>query len=341
MPTSENAILYYESGQTPVGYTALSNAAAGDFMDYKSAATMWSGRAGYAPSVRPDGVVTGLAVTPAASATEELIDVAGGTVYIAGVLTTVTADTDVTVNRPTVSAMQKHSVTITALGAVAVVEGVEGASLSATRGAAGGPPWIDNDAIEIAQVWYTAQATAVVLASEIYQTTGAHRERYDYPVWTVEYADVISGILGYAGVKFQSALQQIHSENAGTTIAGKLVYASYYTPSFAEIVDAFDFVPPANSHSVNSTQVYGRTKAAKSSSLNQGSFSVQLSDGITDGLMAVVDANLWFKFYPNRLNVPYMICQGSLGVVANFPAGDNINAACTITSEITADRVNG
>lgn len=342
MPTASNAILYYESAQTPVAYTQLTNAAA-DYKDYKSAATIWSGRSGYAPSVRPDGVVTGLAVSPAVSGSNNVIDVAAGTVYLAGVSTTITADTDVTVNRPAGSTTdyQKHSVTITAAGAVAVVEGAEGSSFSTTRGAAGGPPYIDNDAIEIAQVWYSSQSAAAVLATEIYQTVGTHRERYDYPVWTVEYIDVVAGILGYAGVYFQSALQQIHSEDAGSTIAGKRVYASYYTPSFAEIVDAYDFVPPATAHSVNSTQVYGRTKAAKASSLNQGSFSVHLSDGITDGLMQFVDANLWFKFYPERLNVPYILCQGSLGVTANFPAGDNIGANCTITSEVTASRVNG
>ena len=334
MPTASNAILYYESGQTPVDYTKLTDQ--GDGLDFKSAVTLWSGRAGYAPVVRPDGVVTGGAITPAVSGTEELIDVAALTCYLSGVLTSVDPDTNVTVNRPTVSAMQKHSVTITALGAVAVVEGVEGASLSTTRGAAGGPPLIDTDAIEIGQVWYTAQATAAVLATEIYQTVGAHRERYDYPVWTVEHIDVASGIMGYAGVKFQSALAQIH-----TGPIGKQVFASYYTPSFAEVVDAYDFVPPANAHSVNSTQVYGRTKAAKSSSLNQGSFSVHLSDGITDGMMQFVDSNLWFKFFPERLNVPYILCQGSLGVTANFPAGDNIGANCTITSEVTSSRVNG
>jgi len=338
MPTSENAILYYEAAQTPVGQTLLTNALA-DRKTFKSAANFWSGRAGYLPVVRPNGLVTGGAITPAASGTEELIDVAALTCYLAGVLTSVNADTDVTVNRPTVSNYQKHSVTVTAAGAVAVVEGTEGSSFSTTRGAAGGPPYIDNDAIEIGQVWYSSQDTAVVLATEIYQVPGDSLERYDYPVWSVDYASVANGVLGYAGVTFVSALSGIHSEDAGTTVAGKLVYSSYYTPTFAEAVDAYDFVPPANAHSINSTQVYGRTKGAKSSTLNQGSFSIELSDGVTDGLLAVIDANLWFKFYPNRLNAPYLICQGSLGMNQSFPAGANIAAACTITSEVKADRL--
>jgi hypothetical protein len=307
----------------------------------KSAAAMWSNRGGYTPVVRPNGLATGGAVTPEVAVTNDEVDVAALTCYIAGVLTEVGAAAGTSLTRQSANDYKKFSITITSGGAVAVVNGTEHTSFSDVRGATGGPPWIDEDAIEIAQIHLTSQVAAPVAATEIKQINGSHLERYDYPVWTVEYADVASNILGFAGINFQSAMPAIHSEDAGTTTAGKLVYASYHTPEFAEIVDAFDFVPPADAHSVNSTQVYGRTKAAKSSSLNQGSFSVQLSDGITDALMAVVDDNLWFKFYPDRLNNPYMICQGSLGVVANFPAGDNINAACTITSEVKADRING
>lgn len=340
MPNASDAILYYESGSTPVDYEALSNAAA-DYKDYKSIATLFSKRSGHAPSVRPDGLVSGGAIVPAISGTNNLIDVAALTCYIAGTLTSVGADTDVTVNRPTVEVYQKHSVTITALGAIAVVEGAEHTAFSTVRGANGGPPYIDNDAIEIGQVWYSAQAAAAVLASEIYQTTGVHRERFDYPVWEVEHSDVVSGILGYAGVKFQSALQQIHSEDAGSTIAGKRVYVSYETPSFAEIVDAYDYVPPGTAHSVTSQQVYGRTKASSSESLNQGSFSCHLNDGITDGVMSMVDQDIWTKFFPDRNEVPYMLAQGKMGVVNQFPAGDAIGANCTISAAVAADRVNG
>jgi len=138
---------------------------------------------------------------------------------------------------------------------------------------------------------------------------------------------------------FNSALAGIHSEDAGTTVAGKLIYAAYNTPVFAEIVDAYDFVPPANAHAVNTTQVYGRTKGSKSSVLGQGSFNVELTDGISDGLLRFVDDTLWFKFLPDRLKSPYMIAQGSLGVAGNFPAGANINAACTISAEAVGDRI--
>jgi hypothetical protein len=337
MPTAENAILYYEAGQDPVAMVALTDQ--GDLTDFKSADTMFSNRSGYEPDVKPNGLANGGVITPAVSGSNDVIDISAMNVYIAGVLTAVGATTDEAITRPTVSNYQKFSITVTALGAVAVVEGSEHTEFSATRGAAGGPPYIDNDAVEIGQVWYSSQTPAAVLASEIKQVPGVSLERWDYPVWQIEYVDVSNGVLGYAGVKFNSALQGIHSEDAGVTVAGKLIYAAYNTPVFAEVVDAYDFVPPANAHTVNTTQVYGRTKGSKSQTLNQGSFNVEFSDGISDGLLRFVDDTLWFKFLPDRLKSPYVLAQGSLGVGPSFPAGANINAACTISAEAVGDRV--
>jgi len=337
MPSAETAILYYEAGQDPVAMGALTDQ--GDRTDFKSTDNLFSNRSGYEPDVKPNGLATGGVITPAVSGSNDVVDISACEVYIAGVLTSVGASTDESITRPSVNDYQKFSITVTALGAFAVVEGTEGTSFSTTRGAAGGPPWIDNDAIEIGQVWWNSQTPAAVTTDEIKQVPGVSMERWDFPVWQIEYIDVENGILGYAGVKFNSALAGIHSEDAGTTVAGKLVYASYNTPVFAEIVDAYDFVPPANAHAVNTTQVYGRTKGSKSSTLGQGSFSVELNDGVSDGLLKFVDDNIWFKFYPDRLKSPYMLTQGSLGVSGNFPAGANINAACTISAEAVGERV--
>jgi hypothetical protein len=48
------------------------------------------------------------------------------------------------------------------------------------------------------------------------------------------------------------------------------------------------------------------------------------------------DANLWFRFYPDRYKTPYILSQGKLGIGRTFPAGDNIKAACTISSTVAA-----
>ena len=337
MPNSENAKLEYEAGQTPVAFTALTDQ--GDYTEFKSAAQLWSGRAGYAPDVKPNGVATGLAVSVAASGSDDVVDVAAGTVYLAGVLTSVSADADLSIPRPAGDAYQKLSITINSSGALAVVEGAEHTAFATGRGEDGGPPWIPTGSIEIAQVWYSSVTSAPVALSEIKQTPGVYREMYLYPTWQVVYGEVANGILGYAGVTFDSALAAIHSDDSGTTVAGKKVYTSYYTPDFAELVDAYDFVSPENSHTISSKQVYGRTKGSKSSSLNQGSFSADLNDGISDNMLQYKDSFLWFRFYQNRLNTPYILTQGYLGVAPSFPAGDNVSAACTISAETAALRV--
>ncbi len=326
MPNASKALLQYEADQTAVAITELTDQ--GDNKDFRSASTLWSGKEGKAPVVTPNGVYSGGIITPAVSGSNNLIDITEAKAYIAGVLTTISADTDVTVNRPTVSNYQKHSVTITSGGAFAVVEGTEGSSFSETRDAAGGPPLIDADAIELGQVWFDSQSAAAVASDEIYQVIGVHQERWDYPQWEVKYSNVANGALGYAGIEFYSALGLVH-----TGPAPKDVYASWYTPIFQEIVDAYDWVPPGNTISINSTEVYNRVKGAKSSSLGAGSFSAHLQDGVSDNVLRHEDSLLWFRFYPNRLNAPYQLAQGYMAVQQSFAAGANIEAAFTVAAE--------
>lgn len=339
MPTAENAILYYEAGQSGGSYVALTDQ--GDHMDFKSAVNFWSKRSGYSPVVRPNGVVTGLVVTPAASGDDDKVDISAGTVYLAGVLTSISAQTDVSLTRGSVSANIKNSITITSAGAVAVVAGTEGSSFSDTRGAAGGPPWIPTGSIEIAQVHLDSLSSAAIEEDEIKQVVGTHVERYDYPTWVVECYDVEAGILGYAGVLFNSALPVIHSDDGGTTKAAKKVYVNYYEPQFAELPQAADFVRPANSYTVSSKTIYGGTLGSSSASLGAGSFTAYLLDGVTDGFMLYEGDVLMFKFFPDRLKSEYILCQGKLGIVESYPADDSISVACTIAAETEGVRVTG
>jgi len=112
-----------------------------------------------------------------------------------------------------------------------------------------------------------AEAAAVILATEIKDTVGTHRERSDYPTWTVQRFKSPSGVIGLAGITFDSALPQIHSETSPVLACSKAVYAEYYEPSFAAVPTSSDFVPPETSHSVSSVQVYGKTRATTSKSL--------------------------------------------------------------------------
>jgi len=328
MPTAYNAILHYEAGQTAVALAVLSNS--GDHIVYNSADTIISGRSGYAPTVTPQGLVTGCVITPAASGTENLIDVSAGTAYIDGVLTTVEADTDVSCTRAvTTDTHIINSIVISAAAAIVVEAGTDATAFSDTRGGEGGPVLVTVDSIEIGWVKFSAIPDAAVTSSEISQIVGTNVERYDYPGWTVKYARVSSGVLTYGGVDFDSALPLIH---AGPL--PKEVWASYYTPSWSEVPKASDFVPAETSHSVSSKQVYGATIGSKSSSLAQGSFNVEMNSGIYEGFERLKDELIWLRFRPDRLNTtPYLLTQGYLGLARKFPAGDSINAACTLTAE--------
>lgn len=320
MPTAENAKLQYEGGQNVVAMTALTDS--GDHIKFTSAASLWSQRSGYAPVVRPNGLLTGGALSTHAS--NNTINVAALTCNLAGVVTSVVAGT-ATITRPAGNVAKINSITVDSTGALAVVAGTDGSNttFSETRGAAAGPPLIPVGSIEIGQVRVTTAAAAPLAASEIYQVVGLHVERADFPLYDVDY--------GSGTVSFLAALDLIH-----TGPAAKKVYASYASPIFADIALASDFVPAETTHSVSSTPIYGTTLGSSSSTLGQGSFTAFLNDGVTDALVTLKNQILWFKFFPDRYASPYLLMQGKLGISRTFPAGDSIQAACTISSSAAA-----
>jgi hypothetical protein len=318
MPTAENAKLQYEAGQTVTAMSALTNS--GDAKTYTSTASIWSKKSGYEPDVKPNGVATGGAVTP--NAANNAVDVAALTCYLSGVKTTVSAAAAKAITRASSNVASISSITISSAGAVTVVKGTDSAdsSFSETRGAAGGPPLIAAGSVEVAQVRTTSNVAAPIVASEIYQVVGLHQERYDYPVWEVETEQ--------GQITFADSLPSIH-----TGSVPKGVFASYAEPIFSDVQLSSDFVPPETSHSVSSTQVYGSTVGSSSSSLGQGSFTARLNDGISDALVKEKNSTLWFKFFPDRYKTNYLLAQGKLGISRTFPAGDSIQASCTISAE--------
>lgn len=323
MATAENAKLEYEAGQNAVAMGALTNS--GDAITFTSAATLWSGKSGNTPVIRPNGLLTGGAVVKAAAGGNNNVDVAALTCNLAGVVTTVAAATNQAITRPATAVSKVNSITVTSAGAIAVVAGTDGSTtaFSETRGAAGGPPLIPVGSIEIAQVRVTSNTAAAITAAQIFAVVGTHTEMANYPLFNTNYD---------AGtVKFLAALPLIH-----TGSVPKGVYASYSSPIFSEISLASDFTPPETSHSVSSTQIYGTTLGSTSSTLGQGGFTAYLEDGVSDALVGEKNELLWFRFYPDRYRTPYMLTQGKLGITRTFPAGDSIQAACTISATTAA-----
>ncbi len=340
MATAENAKIEYEVGQDFVDFTALTDQ--GGHKDFRSDDPLWSQRAGYEPAIRPNGVLTGLRVTPGTAS--DTVDVSAGTVNLNGAVESISASPGESVTREDGSpnTHETLSVTITAAKAISVVAGVGSTSFSATRGAAGGPPYILPDSVEIAQVWLSSATPAAVTADEIKMIDGTTRELALYPGWTVQGYNVESGVIGNAGITFHSELPLIHSEASPVSPVPKAVYASYYEPVFTEVPKSSDFVPPETSFTTGSKKIYGMTLGSASSSIDQGSFTAYLEDGISDGLLTLKGQRLMFRFYQSRYNsLPYILAQGVLGVSRQFPADNQITAACTISPETEGVEVTG
>ena len=325
MSNAENAKLQYEGGQNVSAMSALTDS--GDKTIFDSSATLFSRRSGFEPVVRPDGLVTGGDLIPAVSGTNDLVDLSALTAYIGGDLKTVSGNTDLTCQRgATTNTHRINSITITSAGAVVIVAGTADTAFSESRGAAGGPPYIPVGSVEVGQVRLTSIASAAVAASEVKQVIGLHQERYDFPLFEIDYLE--------GKITFNDALASIHTANAP-----KGVFASYASPIFGDVPKAVDFVAPETSHSVSSTQIYGSTLGSSSSSLGQGSFTAYLEDGIDDAIIKLKNENLFFKFFPDKNKVKHLLCQGKLGVSRTFPAGDEIQASCTISASAEGKEV--
>lgn len=328
MPNASKARIQYEEAQTPVSIAELTNQ--GDNLDFRSTDELWSAAEDYPPVVTPNGLYDGGRITVAASGSNDVVDISEARVYIAGVLTTISASVDEAIARPTATHI-KYSIQMTAGGAFSVVAGAEHTAFSDTRGANGGPPYVLVDSTELGQVHLSSSTPAAIIATEIKQD-GSYTERFDSPTWNVKYANAANGILGYAGILFNSALPLIHTGDVP-----KDVYASWHTPEFAEVPRAYDWVPPGTSVSVNSTQVYNETVGDVSESIGAGGFSALMVTNIADPILRKSGQTIWFKYWQNRLTTTiYQLCQGRLGDTRANPASANVNATFVIGAETKA-----
>lgn len=322
MPINDNSVIQYESGQAAQAFEAMTDT--GDKKKFDSSFSPWSGRSGYEAKVRPYGLATGGKVTPGSG--NNAVDIAALTAYMAGAagadaegLISVSAASGQTVTRAVTDPYIVNSITVNSSGAIAVVTGAEGTAFSETRGAAGGPPLIPDGSIEIAQVRLSAVAAAAVTAGEIFQVVGLHQERYDFPIWSEDNAE--------GQINFAAALPAIHTGNIP-----KQVWVKGFTPIFAELSRTRDWVPAEETHAVNSQQNYDGAEATTTTTLNQGSFTASLKDGITDPILGLKGENLWFRFYQDRNKLPYQLTQGKLGVGRTYAVGGQPTGNFTISA---------
>ena len=277
------------------------------------------------PLIRPDGVLTGLEVTPDDAEVDNTVDVGTGTAWINGALVTLAAADEAVAVRGTAPNIYKiDSITLTSGGAVAVVEGTGSTAFSETRGAAGGPPLIPTTSIELAQVRMSAEAAAAIAASEIYSVPNQHRELASYPVYTV-YPIGDSDCKGTAFVEFSEALPLIH-----TGAVAKEVHARYTNPNFATISECSDFAMPRDSFSQSEDATNDGPRAAVKLGRGTGSFGC-LHDGTGSAvIMQVKGTQRMLKFYPDKYLTGYWLMEATLAIVDNYPIGANIKATVTL-----------
>lgn len=309
-----NQQIEYESAQTAVAFFAMTNS--GDATTFTSGSNNpWSQATGYEPVFAPYGLLTGGAVIPAVAAGNNNVDIAALTAMMPGVsgasattgILSVSATTNIVCTRgSSTNTNIINAITISTAGAIAVVAGTASTAFSTTVNAAGGPPYIPDGAALLAHVKFTSTAAAVVAASEIYQVVGESQERSDYPVYS---ADYLRGKL-----TFSTALPLIHTGGIP-----KRVYVRCATPVFAPIANARDWVPSAESYSVNSEAYYDQVIARSGSSIGQATFTAAMNDGTSDGILSKLGQSLLFRFKPNKnSSTIYQITQGILAVSTTF-----------------------
>ncbi len=340
MATAASGVIKRESGQD-AGSGELT--AGSDAKNYTSGEELWSKKSGYAPTVLPNGVISGFTMTPHAS--NDTVAYSAGVTNLNGVADTATAAGSqalATARTGSGDAYRIDSLTQVAAGTLIFVTGTAHASAldpTGTRGDAGAPPVIPVDSIELGQVLMTSNVAAVFTATEIKQVPNTNKEMANYPSYEVQYMRVAAGIIGEAGVEFSSSLPLIHT--AGVP---KKCYATWHTPEFADITEARNFKPALNSQSSSSEQFYGnKTRTSQSISLGDGSFEVGLPEGgITDPVLDVAGEILWYKMFQDSLATEYML---TLGIV-EFDYTENVDsyivASATLSSVFgKTERVKG
>ena len=156
LPSGINFLLKVESGFTVKAYEAMTDT--GNHQLFSSTGTRFSlcekdeNVVDRRPVVTPDGVRNGCYVSPAASGAANAFDLSPGTLLIGGALVNIAGSSGVTVSRPASGNYRFVSITLTAVGGLSVANGADGSVVCATRGAAGGPPWVAVGSIELATI---------------------------------------------------------------------------------------------------------------------------------------------------------------------------------------------
>lgn len=323
---AEDAILQAEHGF--VFYDFEKGSDDGDHIKYKYTHTtkLFSFLKNQAPIVRPDGVRTGLKVKPAVSLVNNDVDVEAGTAFVAGVDLIISAQTNIACTRtPAGGAFQITSIIVDSAGTVTALAGTEGSAFSTTRGAAGGPPYITVDKIELAQVKLTSNTDAVIAASEIDQNV---MERYDIPSYNIVPHDTD---LAQSIVKMLTALDLRHTANVT-----KSIWVKHYEPVMNAIPGVSNWKPPEVTGKVQRNITYDGVTAVARSDIGDGSFEVELKGEAGEIMNQLIGGTRWLRFYPDKFKSDNHICCGFLHYDRDNPPDNMIKAKVSVLGIVAA-----
>lgn len=168
--------------------------------------------------------IIGAWVIPAASGEPDRVDVMA---FTDGALTCNGA-ADVLCGRSTEPTHSVYSLILSASGErLQGVRGESGNAFVETRGAAGGPPWIPVDAVELAQIRTKSAYPARIKSREISQTLNKSIERYDWPDYTID--------PGSGTVTFTARPMKAHTGGKPKAVFGRVISTESYTVQLNEV----------------------------------------------------------------------------------------------------------
>lgn len=318
-------LLEFEAGAVQYPWEELQDA--GDGMTFESANAPWSMQGDVPTQVKPYGIETGARARPGEAA--DTVHVPAMTLAMPGSPAAnddglvMTSAQDVTITRGTApDSYIVNAITVDNAGDVVVIQGSAHTAFDDAHGENGGPPFIPEDSVMVAQVRTASADSAVLAGSEVMTVEGLHREMSTQPMYQrPNYAD--------GSVSFGSELPKIHAGGVA-----KKIFAIYATPIFQDLPDTTDYVPAETSHSVSSTETHQGARGSRSSSLSAATFSVIMDDNIRDPLLRQKDKEIWFRWRPNPArDLPYQLTLGTLGVSRANPASGDRTASCTIAAQ--------
>ncbi len=236
LPNGSNFLLKVESGFTAKSYEAMTDI--GNHQIFSSTGTRFSlcekdeSGVDRRPVVTPDGVRNGCYVSPAASGAANAFDLSPGTLLIGGAQVNIAGSSGVSVSRPSSGNYRVVSITLTAGGGLSVVNGSDGSVACATRGAAGGPPWVAVGSIELATIVLSSVSGPLAEENIIFAPEYSHCPEYTLLPYTAQ-------------VRFAAPLAAIHTGGLP-----RAVWVKWSEPTMVSL-DAIAFRPPVVIHEID------------------------------------------------------------------------------------------